>query len=207
MKILIPSLNFLPPGSSKTKFPPQEASVISVPTNRQVRLTAILWSKKSSAYKLLKVSRVINDFKIALNKVKYSKNLFLKLLLNQYHFQNYFCDAILSSPLPDAEEFDSPPKEFLPCLWKFQNFFPTLNLGWERHYVHPWRGRSVLSFAYWWLSLYNKLYFKVFLNLSKESYSRDLLIYQILPPVTDFLKNIFKYILWRLPMHVFGSLE
>ena len=136
VKILIPPLNFLSAGSSKTKvLPPQDASVILVPTNRQVRLTAILWSKKSSAYKLLKVSRVINDFKIALNKVKYSKNLFLKLLLNQYHFQNYFCDAILSSPLPDAEEFDSPPKKFLPCLWKFS--IPPLPLKIPKFLSHP----------------------------------------------------------------------
>ena len=91
------SPSIFPPGSSKTKFPPQEAFVIWVPTNCQFGLTAILWSEKSSAYKLLKVSRVMNDFEIALNKVN-PKNLFSMLLLNQYHFQNYFCVTILSSP-------------------------------------------------------------------------------------------------------------
>ena len=61
--------------------------------------------------------------------MKYSKNLFLMLLLNQYHFQNYFCVTILSSPLPDPEKFDplpsknsSPASEnflFLPKIPKF----------------------------------------------------------------------------------------
>ena len=64
VKILIPPLNFLPPGSSKTEFPPQEAFIISTPTNCQVGLTAISVSENSSAYKLLKVSRVIYYFKI-----------------------------------------------------------------------------------------------------------------------------------------------
>ena len=67
-------LNFLPLGLLKLSSP-WEAIVILVPTNCQVGLTAIL-CENSSAYKLLKVSRVIYDFKIALNKVKYSKNLF-----------------------------------------------------------------------------------------------------------------------------------
>ena len=66
------------------------------------------------------------------------------LLLNQYHFQHYFCVAIFKIPLPDAEKLIPPLKnsspasenfQFPPCLWKFQNFFPTLNLGWERHYA------------------------------------------------------------------------
>ena len=39
---LDPPLNFLPPGSSKTKFSPQEAIIISVPTNGRVGWTAIL---------------------------------------------------------------------------------------------------------------------------------------------------------------------
>ena len=48
-----------------------------------------------------------------------------------------------------SKKFDSPPpKKFLlclwrffipPCLWKFQNFFPTLNLWWEGHYAIPFR--------------------------------------------------------------------
>ena len=119
-KFWFPPSIFSPLGLQKLSSPPQEASVISVPTNRQVRLTAMLWSKKSSAYKLLKVSRVINDFKIALNKVKYSKNLFLKLLLNQYHFQSYFCVGILSSsPWLIQKKLIPPPKKFLHCLWKF----------------------------------------------------------------------------------------
>ena len=39
---LDPPLNFLPPGSSKTKFSPQEAFYISIQINCQVRLVAIL---------------------------------------------------------------------------------------------------------------------------------------------------------------------
>ena len=67
-------LNFLPPGSSKTKFPPEVAFIISIPTNCQDRLTAMYyWSEKSSAYMVLKVSKVIYDFKIDLNKVKFKK--------------------------------------------------------------------------------------------------------------------------------------
>ena len=98
---------------------PQEASVILVPINCQIRLTAISWSEKSSAYKLFKVSRVMNDFEIALNKVN-PKNLFSMLLLNQYHFQNYFCVTILSSPwLIQKNLIPLSPKKFLPVSENF----------------------------------------------------------------------------------------
>ena len=69
-----------PPGSSKTKSPPQETFVISVPTNCQVGLTPTFWSENSSAYKLLKVSRVIYDFKIV-SGVTFESISFSKLFL------------------------------------------------------------------------------------------------------------------------------
>ena len=102
------SSNESPLGLRKLNFLPQEAFVISVPTYCQVRLTATLWSEKSSAYKLLKVSSVIYDYEIALNKVKYSKN-FQSLLLNQYRFQNYFCISILSYPPASIQKNLIPP--------------------------------------------------------------------------------------------------
>ena len=105
-------LNFLPPGSSETEFPSQEAFVIYIPTNCQGQLTAILWGEKSSS----KLNRVIYDFKLAANRWNMQKKLFLTLLLNQHHY--YFCVA-MSSPLAWSRKIWFPPKKFLPWLSKF----------------------------------------------------------------------------------------
>ena len=54
----------------------------------------------------------------------------------------------MSSTLPDPEKFDSPLENSYPAsqnfqslppsLWKFPNFFPTLNLDWETHCLKKW---------------------------------------------------------------------
>ena len=69
--------------------------------------------------------------------------LFLELLWNQFYFQNYFCVAILSSPscliqknlTPPLKKCSLPLKIFHSPPPASENFFPTLNLGWERHYA------------------------------------------------------------------------
>ena len=60
---------FPPPWVFQNLVLPQEAFVISVPSNCWDQLNASLWSEKSSS----KLNRVIHDFEIASNKVKYSK--------------------------------------------------------------------------------------------------------------------------------------
>ena len=57
------------------------------------------------------------------------KLLWIKWNIQKTYFWSYFWINIIFKiifvtlfwvpPLPDAEEFDSPPKKFLPCLWKF----------------------------------------------------------------------------------------
>ena len=79
---------------------------------------------KSPLHKFFKVSRVINYSKIALNEARYSKNLFLMLLLNPPAWSRKIWFLL-------PKKFSSPLKIFYspPCLWKFQNLFPILRVG------------------------------------------------------------------------------
>ena len=82
------------------------------------------------------LNRVIYDFKLASNKVNYSKKN-LTLLLNQHHFQYYFCVTIMSSPLAWSREiwFPLPLKYFSPSSQNFQ--FPLLPLKIPNFLSHP----------------------------------------------------------------------
>ena len=102
-----------------------------------------------SAYRLLMASRFI--IKLLLIKWNIQKTYYLMLLLNQYHFQNYFVATLNSPPdWPPLKKFLLWLWKFPSCLWKFQNFFPTLNLGWKRHYdiciyIHIFRVRYIAN--------------------------------------------------------------
>ena len=91
MKIWIPPSIFSP-WIFRKLVPPQKAFVISVPTNCQGQLTAILWGEKS-----------IYDFRLASNKVKYSK----KDISDFTFTSTYFCVTIVIPPMP-LKIFNSP---------------------------------------------------------------------------------------------------
>ena len=75
------------------------------------------------------------------------KLLWIKWNIQKTYFWSYFWINIIFKiifvtlfwvpPLPDAEEFDSPPKKFLPCLWKFSIPFPPLPLKIPKFLSHP----------------------------------------------------------------------
>ena len=81
-----------------------------------VQLTAVLWDEKSSS----KLNRVIYDFKLASNKVKYSKKLLLTLLLDQHHFQYNFSSFLWVMPLAWSMKIWFPPKNSSPASQNFQ---------------------------------------------------------------------------------------
>ena len=75
--------------------------------------------------------------------MKIFKWLICGVTFESISFWKLFLSRNFEFPLPDLETFDSPLKNFSPASenvsfppWKFQNFFPTLNLGWERHSVN-----------------------------------------------------------------------
>ena len=52
----------------------------------------------------------------------------------EWEVRAYLMPIKIRAPLNFAPLIFHPPS---PCLWKFKNSFPSLNLGWERHYGGP----------------------------------------------------------------------
>ena len=104
---------FSPPGSSEMSALPQEVFVISVLVISIIVEAA--WLLYHNVKSPILISYLVKTGSFVILKLLWIKcniqnNLYLTLLLNEYHFQNYLCSALVSSPLPDPVNFD-PPKE------------------------------------------------------------------------------------------------